>query len=249
MLRRLIKKFLQSRGWALVYLGPGREYPPAPIDSCLGGLARLGFRPKSLIDVGANHGAWTMTALRHFPDVSCTLVEPQAHLKSFIEPLVAAGKKIHWVTAGAGAQNGSFPLYMNDRDNSCSFSAATKESQGSTGRTVEVEVLTLDELLRRENLPVPELVKIDAEGLDLEVIDGAGTLIGKTEVFFLEASVLCQEFANTLSVTLQKMDALGYQLFDITDCNRSPKQDLLWLVEAVFIRKGSPLLKGLQSYA
>jgi len=37
------------------------------------------------------------------------------------------------------------------------------------------------------------------------------------------------------------MDCLGFRLFDLTDLNRTPTRNLLWLVEAVFVRKGSAI--------
>jgi FkbM family methyltransferase len=57
-----------------------------------------------------------------------------------------------------------------------------------------VEVKTLDQVVAGE--PVPELVKIDAEGYDLKVVDGAKTLLGKTDVFLIEA-MICGEYENT----------------------------------------------------
>jgi hypothetical protein len=35
------------------------------------------------------------------------------------------------------------------------------------------------------NLPVPDIIKIDAEGLDLKVLDGSRTMNGSTDLFFV----------------------------------------------------------------
>jgi hypothetical protein len=35
-----------------------------------------GFSPNHIVDVGANHGYWTRTALKYFPDAYYTLIEP-----------------------------------------------------------------------------------------------------------------------------------------------------------------------------
>ena len=63
-------------------------------------LQRLGFAPKHIVDVGANRGYWTRHAFKYFPDAAYTLVEPQDHLKYYIEDLVARGCKITWINAG-----------------------------------------------------------------------------------------------------------------------------------------------------
>src|SRR5580698_5785313 len=84
-------------------------------------LKSLGFAPRRIIDVGANHGHWTRTALRYFPDAHYTLVEPQDHLKSHIEDLLAASRNITWINAGAGDTNGLFPFTISHRDDSSTF--------------------------------------------------------------------------------------------------------------------------------
>jgi len=90
-------------------------------------------------------------------------------------------------------------------------------------------------------------VKIDAEGFDLKVLSGASTLIGKTELFFIEAAVCCT-YENSVSEVVRRMADNGYKLLDITDINRSPKFGVLWLLELVFLRNASQLLDSVTSY-
>lgn len=91
------------------------------------------------------------------------------------------------------------------------------------------------------------MVKIDAEGFDLKVIRGASNLIGKTDVFLLEAGVLCP-FENSVAKVVSTMENFGYRLVDITELNRSPKYGVLWLTELAFLRATSPLLASVISY-
>ena len=44
-----------------------------------------------------------------------------------------------------------------------------------------------------------------------------------------------------------RMELLGFRLFDITDLNRMPN-GTLWLIEAVFVRKGSAIDAASQIY-
>ena len=94
---------------------------------------------------------------------------------------------------------------------------------------------------------MPDLLKIDAEGFDLKVLRGASRLLGKTEAVLVEASVLCP-FENSVGATMQFMDEHGYRLMDITEINRSPKHNVLWLTELAFLRKDSHLLDAACSY-
>src|SRR5271168_3513789 len=92
--------------------------PDFGLDSFFPLLKDLGFAPRRIIDVGANHGHWTRTALRYFPTAHYTLVEPQDHLKADISDLLAQGHKITWINAGASDQPGVLPFAIAPRDDS-----------------------------------------------------------------------------------------------------------------------------------
>jgi FkbM family methyltransferase len=212
-------------------------------------LKRFQFDPKHIVDVGANHGNWTREAIKYFPNAQYTLVEPQAEFKQDVADLVAKGHKINWIGAGAGAKDGVALFTYADQDDACTFSLTPEQAQkvGWT-RQAELEIKTLNSIVSSTAAPIPDIVKIDAEGIDLEVLAGASNLIGKTEIFLLEAAVCAGRLKNTMLEVLRQMDERGYQLMEVTDLNRTPKAGVLWLTELAFVRKGSPLLKNIKSY-
>ena len=241
-MKTLIQSFLRPFGLRLARLHdkPQSDYGSGVLFPM---LKRFGFSPKHIVDVGANHGNWTRTSLQYFPEAQYTLLEPQQELMVHIQDLLAAGRAIRWINAGASDKSGTLPFFLAKRDDSSSFVGASAGSSGS----ISMQVWSLDDLLAKYELPVPEMVKIDAEGFDLKVMQGAKTLLGKTEVFLLEASVLCP-YENSVAAALQFMGEHGYHLIDITEINRSPKDNVLWLTELVFLRNGSPLLAAATSY-
>lgn len=211
-------------------------------------LKRYGFAPRCIVDVGANRGHWTRTAFAHFPDAQFLLVEPQAHLRAHVDDLERAGCRLRWITAGAGERAARMPFTVAPHDVSSNFGMTPAAAAAHGYRQVEVEIRTLDEMIASSGLPVPEMVKIDAEGFDLKAVAGATQLVGRTDVFFLEAAVCAGGIENTMASVIATMDRLGYQMIDITDINRSPKHGVLWLCELAFLRKGSPLLEKAGSY-
>lgn len=92
------------------------------------------------------------------------------------------------------------------------------------------------------------MVKVDAEGFDLKVLAGATELMGKTDIFLVEAAVWCPELENTVAEVVRWMDSAGYSLADVTDLNRSPRFGVLWLCELAFFRKASPLWASVTSF-
>jgi FkbM family methyltransferase len=199
-------------------------------------LKSMGFIPKHIVDVGANHGTWTREVITHFPDAYYTLLEPQNWLKKSFQDILDANSKVNFYPVGAGAEEGSFHFTIVDRDDSCSFRYTPEEAKEAGFEQLEIPVVTLNGLLAENKLPIPDIIKIDAEGLDLEVLKGASNYFGKTEIFMVEAGVFITEFDNSFLKIINFMDEKGYRLFDISDLNRPFQPRVLWLVELVFIK-------------
>ena len=132
-------------------------------------------------------------------------------------------------------------MTVAERDDSSNFVVSAEEAERRGLRQVEVRVLTVEQLVEELQLPVPDIIKIDAEGLDLKVLVGCGGFFGKTDLFFVEASLLQGAKDNAFVRVVEFMNGKGYSLFDITDLNRSPNCGGLCLVEMAFVRNGSLL--------
>jgi FkbM family methyltransferase len=227
-----------------------------PLHQFFAALKARGFSPRHIIDVGANRGYWTRGALEYFPEAYYTLIEPQDHLKRDVQDLLTRKDgKIQWIGAAVSNTPGTLPFTISYRDVSSSFAAA--ESYGM--RQIMVPVLTLNEVVRTSRAPFPEMVKIDAEGFDLRVIEGSSDLLGKTDIFLLEALIfryntdkteneMRKSWDNLIETAIDVMSHAGYHIIDITDLNRSPKYGVLWLCEVAFLRNESSLLAGIDSY-
>jgi FkbM family methyltransferase len=210
-------------------------------------IQRAGFAPRHIVDVGANHGVWTRSALRFFPEAQYTLLEPQDHLKAHVQDLIDRGYKIRWVNAAVGDKSGTLPFTIASRDDSSTLALGGNAAQASGAQQVPMQVTTLNELVASGSAPLPDLVKIDAEGFDLKVLAGASQLMGKTDIFLAEAMV-CGPYENSVLDVVRHMASAGYRLIDITDLERSPKHGVLWLCELAFLRRGSPLLDNATSF-
>jgi FkbM family methyltransferase len=251
----MIKKTVQAclglfglrlvRNGALPVTEPAAQYNPLrdELRPFLRAMKGLGFNPSHVIDVGANRGYWTRQALEFFPHARYTLIEPNPELKKYADELAAAGHSIEWLNGGVSDAPGTLELRVCSRDDASTFASLSPRYDDLFTHCISVEVNTLDQMLAGR--PIPELVKIDAEGFDLRVLHGASSLFGKTEIFLVEVMVACPEYENRMSAVIGKMDEAGYAPLDITHLNRSPEFGVLWLCEVAFIRKGSGLLDGI----
>ncbi|MBP2283056.1 FkbM family methyltransferase [Flavobacterium sp. CG_23.5] len=241
VLIKLINPFVTKLGYIR-----GNSIQKSPVDKfnknkllsiLFNNLKVIGFTPKHIVDVGANHGTWTREVLTYFPEAYYTLLEPQHWLKDSFQDILDTNAKVQFHPVGAGAKEGSFQFTIVDRDDSCSFRYSPAEAEALGFKQIEIPVVTLNALLAESKLPVPDIIKIDAEGLDIEVLKGATRFFGKTEVFMVEAGVVIKEFDNSFLKMINFMDENGYRLFEITDMNRPLQTQVLWLVELVFIKK------------
>jgi FkbM family methyltransferase len=244
--KQLIQSILGKFGLRVVRIQDGPQ-PSEGLDPFFSLLERLGFAPKHILDIGANRGNWTRTAIRHFPNARYTLVEPQEHLKTHIQDLLDRGYKIQWINAGASDRSGIMPMSLSHRDDSSTFVVTDRYGQATGSQQTAVSVRTLNEIVSACSAGMSEMVKIDAEGFDLKVLAGASALLGKTDIFLVEA-VVCGNYENSAAEVIDFMANAGYRLIDITDLNRSPKHGVLWLCELAFLRNGCPLLNDIKSY-
>jgi FkbM family methyltransferase len=156
-------------------------------------LRDQGLRPTMVIDVGANRGQFTVAA--------CELLRP-AVVHSF-EPLPDAGEKlaqacgrypqvtIHRI--GLGSAPTSQTLHVNAHSQSSSFLALGDRHvesfpQATTSADVDVAVERLDQVLAPEDIPDDCLLKIDAQGFEMEVIAGASGLLHRITWIIAELS-------------------------------------------------------------
>jgi FkbM family methyltransferase len=210
-------------------------------------IQMLGGDPSHIVDIGANHGNWSRGALAAFPNAKLTAFEPQRHLAEKHADL-AADPRVTLHYKGVGDFDGSATFTLHPRDDSSSFIYDAEQAQEMGFEQTEVEIVRLDTVMAGSPFGPPDLVKIDAEGLDLKVLEGGADTVAQAQVVLVEATVACPEYPNTAAIIFQKMDDLGFRLFDITDLNRTPEQDVLWLIEATFVRKGSAIEAASRHY-
>ena len=236
-LRALQKKTISpsTAGSAVQEVSPLKNGQHAETDPFFNTLLRLGYHPGHIVDVGANRGNWTRTALKYFPYSRFTMFEPQEKMREEVSDLLAhPGIEFHCM--GAGPVNSSMRLTQHERDDSHTFALSQRQAQELGYQQIEVPVVALDDFF-------------EAEGWDLEVLKGARKIVDEADIVLMEASVLNPIFTNTVEDVISAMSRLGFVLFDITDLNRTAKDGALWLVELAFVKRNGDLKKAIHSYA
>jgi FkbM family methyltransferase len=228
-------------------LTPAQRLPVGDTRAFFEGLAARGFAPASVLDVGAHRGDWSRTARAVFPGARFVLVEPQREwardLGRFCtEPAGTATGAAEWIAAAAGAEAGERVLAVDPAGGGSSLlpGAEGAAAMGAEARTVPV--VTLDSLYAGGARPLPDLVKIDVEGMELEVLFGASTLLGTAELFVVEAALFrYRPEQATFAELVAFMAARGYLPYDFPWFLRRPLDGALGLCDVAFARAAGPL--------
>jgi FkbM family methyltransferase len=198
-------------------------------------MAMRGFAPATIIDVGAFEGNWSKMAKRIWPASRLFMIEPnfakQAHLAD-----VAKGLDGTLFCELLGAEN-----EVAVRFNLMGSGSSIMSERSAVPRTVEVRYLrTLDSLLKE--IDPPAILKIDAQGYELQILKGALEIIASIEAVLLEVALIeINEGAPLLDDVVAFMKSQGFVAHDILEFHRRPLDRALNQVDIVFVREQSAL--------
>lgn len=220
------------------------DYAFAP-DMTLGlaEMARRGFTPQTIIDVGAFEGEWGRLAKRIWPTCRLFMIEPNLASSA---ALASAAKELDAAVFGEllGANDDQTVQFMVMGSGS-----SVLAERGSVLRRVETRRLRrLDSLIM--NIAAPALLKIDAQGYELEILKGASQLIAAIEAILLEISIIeINEGAPLLHDVVSFMKRLGFVAYDILQIHRRPLDGALNQIDVIFVREHSTLIADKRHFA
>ena len=191
----------------------------------------LDCRAKCIVDIGANVGLFSRAAELYCPAATVIAVEPSS--RAFAELSQVGGARIIPVQSAVGATPGKATLFIAEHLASSTMTPPgeyARQVYGSvaqpSGATEEVPVVTLADLLDSHHVQKVDLLKIDVEGFEPEVLEGAGAWLGpRIERIIIEVSVGRSNLEGGLELmrTLARKD---YVLTNILDVHRSSHSPL-----------------------
>ena len=174
--RLVVKPFVgNTRLWAI----KGMEAATGNIYTGLHEFNEMGFllhflQPEdNFVDVGANIGAYSILASGVAGARSISIEPVPATFKVLQKNIELNSLNTKILALNMGIGSGEKDLYFTDNKSTCNH-VVLNVNQPEKG-LVKVTVNSLEKLL--ENEQVPSLIKIDVEGFEQEVINGAGKIL------------------------------------------------------------------------
>ena len=205
-------------------------------------LKRAGFHCTGAVDAGAYRGDWTQEFWNVYPGVPVLLVEPQPTPQSLLR---------HLVTTTPGSE--VISVALSDRHGTASFvleesNSGLRSNHTTDGLCVDVPCITLAEALATRSHFVPNLLKLDLQGHELQAMQGAGCVLQQFEVIITEFSVIPIGNVPAFAEVNRFLELQGYQLYDVLPQYDRPLDGALWQLDVFYVRRGSSLLSS-QSWA
>ncbi|MFI5096538.1 MAG: FkbM family methyltransferase [Candidatus Acidiferrales bacterium] len=214
---------------------PAEPVPRASMAGALRQLSALGFRPRTVIDVGV--ATKTEELYQAFKDAEILLIEPLVEFEPFLRD-ICRSYDAQYVLAAAGETPGSAVLNVHTDKFGSSL---LKEVEGAVvdGVPREVPVVTIDQLCAARNLAGPYLVKVDVQGAELQVLAGATHTLQQTEAVILEVILFGTLIGGPqLADVVARMKQYGFVIYDIYGFNYRPLDNALGQVDMVFVQEG-----------
>lgn len=168
-------------------------------------LPRLAAGNRAAIDVGANMGVYTYALSRLAADVHA--VEPQAGCCRTIAAWARGRGNVHVHNIGAGSRPGQLTLQIPQLDGRPIGTRASFVPVQGDYTEVQVQVTPLDDIGVRD----VGFIKIDAEGFERDVLDGARRLIERDRPNMLIEIDPVRLSAADFAATFDAVEKLGYR--------------------------------------
>jgi FkbM family methyltransferase len=193
-------------------------YEPASVD-----LVTTLLSPGMVfLDIGAHVGQYTILASgRVTEEGQVHSFEPTPHTFQLLSGNVGMNKlrNVRLNSIALSQTGGAQTLYLSDAMHD-GFNSLRPPYQCDSGRTCEVTCMTLDHYLKMNRVPRVDLIKMDVEGAECEVLNGAGALLGgeNPPLILLEFNPgALGAFGRSCEELRQLLTSNGYDLFVVEE--------------------------------
>jgi FkbM family methyltransferase len=194
---------------------------------------------RTVIDVGANKGQFSLVARDLFGNARIFAFEPLEAERRIYQSVISDPVQMHSVALGA--TKGSAKFFVASRADSSSLFAPGKIQKTAYGVTLSstttVQVETLENVIDPKAMVGPVLLKLDVQGAELQVLQGAKSILPLIDAIYCEVSfVELYEQQPTAGNVVAFLNGDGFELRGVFNLS-STKQFGPTQADFLFCRK------------
>jgi len=143
---------------------------------------KFDFKPKYILDLGANIGLASIYFNNRFPDATIFAVEPDGANFEMLLKNTESYEKIHCFQYGIWDKSANLEIYDTGNGH---WAFMTREADHVNDNTIEAK--SIDELMQEFNIPGIDILKIDIEGSEKQIFEnGSDKWIPKVRSLIIE---------------------------------------------------------------
>lgn len=163
-----------------------------------------------IFDVGANIGNFSIASKLFYPDSSIHAFEPVPNTYDFFKYNLKEYHSVIGNFVALGNKKETINIYASEEhsDRSSFYKENLKESKDVIG--IPVNIITLDNYVKDNNIKKIDLMKIDVEGFEYQVVGGAGMSLSITDFLLIEVHL--KDGGDSLGDIIKFICSKGFDL-------------------------------------
>jgi FkbM family methyltransferase len=202
----------------------------------------LGEGVRTVFEVGASDGRDSLRYAELFPAAKVFAFEPVPESFARLSAKTAACPRVSGFNFAIADQPGCAEFHLSNWIDASSLlkpkvTGSTFDEYQASARSITVQVDTLDAVCRREGIDHIDLLKMDAQGAELRILEGASETFARgavdmvfSEVHFMESYEGAARFDQVMSWLLCR----GLRFHGLYDINHNHRGQMTWC-DALFV--------------
>jgi FkbM family methyltransferase len=150
-------------------------------------IQNLGLNIHTVYDIGA----WNGDVSRNIKNQACpnanfVLFEANPAYESVLN---ATGFKNYCGLALSNPGRTHVDFYNGTNTGDSYYKETTAFYDNQTA--IQLPCITIDELVQRDKLPIPNFIKIDTQGSELDILSGATSILDRVDLIYTELPIVC----------------------------------------------------------
>lgn len=205
-------------------------------------LAKQGINPKTVIDVGANVGQFTVATSKIFGDIQIYSFEPLPACVQELQRNVYGIKRIVVYPFALGETERDTRFCINSHTQSSSILPLTSIHcsafpKAQEEQTITVKISTLDLVFANVEFQHPVLLKVDVQGYEAQVLLGGEETLRRVDFVIVEVSFKAMYKGELIfRDILRAMEARGFRFDRPVGSLANPSNGEVMQMDALFTR-------------
>ena len=206
-------------------------------------LKRQNIRAKTVLDIGANVGQFTVAVAKLYPGVQVHAFEPVPESFLKLRKNVSKLENVSVYQMALGDAEGETMCHINSHSQSSSLLSMSKEHHSAFPdaqeiNQVPIKISRLDTIFANQRFDSPILLKIDVQGYEAQVLRGGEETLKRTQHVVAETSFKTLYQGELLFMDLVRlMEPRGFHFIRPVGWLSDPRTSEILQMDALFSRQ------------